>query len=78
MPFGDSDELLLARGQKYSLEKPEQVLVRLKVEHSVFGTLNNQRLDSKFIEEVGPFRGRDEGDVQEGKSKPHIPRILGL
>ena len=51
-PFGDADESLLAGGQKYRLEKPDQVLVRLKVEHSGFGTLNNQRFGSKFVEEV--------------------------
>ena len=33
-PFGGADKLLLAWGQKYRLEKPDQVLVRLKVEHS--------------------------------------------
>ena len=39
-PFGDAGELLLAGGQKYSLENLDQVLVRLKVEYSGFGTLN--------------------------------------
>ena len=33
-PIGDSDKLLLAWGKNYRLEKPEQVLVRLKVEHT--------------------------------------------
>ena len=36
----------------YRLEKLDQILVRLKVEHSGTGTLNNQRFDSKFIKEV--------------------------
>ena len=76
-PFGDADELLVAWGQKYRLENPDQVLVRLKVDHSGFGTLNNQRLGSKFVEEAGPFRHRDEGDGQEGESKTHTPRLLG-
>ena len=49
-PFGDDDELLLAWGKKYRMEKPDQVLVRLKVDHSGLGTLNNQRSDSKFVE----------------------------
>ena len=39
-------------GEKYRLEKPDQISVRLKVEHSGFGTLNNQRFGSKFVEEV--------------------------
>ena len=34
------------------MEKPDRVLVRLKVEHSRFGTLKNHRFGSKFIEEV--------------------------
>ena len=33
----------------YILEKPDQILVRLNVEHSRFGTLNNQRFGSKFV-----------------------------
>ena len=48
-PFGDADESLLAGGQKYRLEKPDQILVILNVDHSVFGTLNNQRFSSKFV-----------------------------
>ena len=49
-PFMDAGKLLLAWGQKYRLEKTDQVLVRLKVEHSGFGTINNLRFGSKFIE----------------------------
>ena len=30
-PFGDANESLLAGGQKYRLEKPDQISVRLKV-----------------------------------------------
>ena len=37
---------------KYSLIEPNQVLVRLKVEHSGFSTLNNQRFGSRFVGEV--------------------------
>ena len=39
-------------GQKYSMEKPDRILVKLNVEHSGFDTLNNQRFGSKFVEEV--------------------------
>lgn len=38
---------------KYQLEKPEQSLVRLKVEHSGFTTLNNQRFGARFVGLVG-------------------------
>ena len=75
-PFGDAEKLLLAWGQKYRLDKPDHLLVRLKVEHSVFGTLNIQRFGSKFVKDSISFRSRDEGDGQEGESKPHIPRLL--
>ena len=53
-PFGDAEESLLAEGggQKYRLEKPDKILVRLKVEHLGFGTINNQRFGSKFVQEV--------------------------
>ena len=33
-PFRDADESLLAGGKKYRLEKPDHILLRLKVEHS--------------------------------------------
>ena len=36
----------------YSLEKPDHISVRLKEEHSGFGTLNNQGFGSKLVEEV--------------------------
>ena len=58
-PFGDSDELLLAGGQKYRLEKPDHILVRIKAEHSGFITLNNQRFGSKFFEEVANPSGSE-------------------
>ena len=75
-PFGDADKLLLAWGDNYRLEKPDQLLVRLKVEHSGFVTLNNQSFSSNFIEEAGPFWSREKGDGQEGESKPHIPILF--
>jgi double-strand break repair protein MRE11 len=37
---------------KYSLEKPDELLVRLKVEHSGFTTLNNQRFGARFVGRV--------------------------
>lgn len=40
------------RVRKYQLLHPDQVLVRLKVEHSGFTTLNNQRFGSRFVGEV--------------------------
>ena len=40
------------RKRNYTLQSPEQVLVRLKVEHSGFTTLNNQRFGSRFVGEV--------------------------
>ncbi|KAK1740259.1 double-strand break repair protein MRE11 family protein [Skeletonema marinoi] len=40
------------RQRKYTIKNPEQVLVRLKVEHSGFTTLNNQRFGSRFVGEV--------------------------
>ena len=76
-PFGDADKLLLALGQKYKLENLVHISVRLKVEHSGFGTLNNQRFGSKFVEEARHLRIGDEGDGQEGKIKLHIPRLIG-
>ena len=63
-PFGDADELLIAWGQKYRLENLDQILVRLKVEHSGLGTINIQRFGSKFVKYAIPFRRRDEGDDQ--------------
>ena len=77
VPFRDADELLLARGKKYRLEVMNQVLVRLKVEHSRFGMMNNQSFSSNFFEEDGHFRCRDEGDGQEGERNLCIPRHLG-
>lgn len=37
---------------KYRLNRPEEVLVRLRVDHSGFSTLNNQRFGAKFIGEA--------------------------
>jgi len=46
---GDSD---LKKELHFRVEKPEQVLVRLKVEHSGFSTLHNQRFGSQFVNDV--------------------------
>lgn len=37
---------------KYKLAKPDQVLVRIRVEHSGFTSLNSQRFGAKFVGEV--------------------------
>jgi len=36
----------------FTIQKPDQVLVRLKVEHTGFSTLNNQRFGARFVSEV--------------------------
>ena len=59
MPFGDANELLPTDGWKYSLENQDQILVRLKVDNSGFGTLNNKRFGSKLVEEVGNLSGSE-------------------
>lgn len=46
--FDDSDK----PKRKYKIKQPEKVLVRLKVEHSGFSTLNNQRFGSQFVGQV--------------------------
>lgn len=46
---GDCD---LEEKLHYRVEKPNQVLVRLKVEHSGFSTLHNQRFGSQFVNDV--------------------------
>ena len=51
-PFGDDDGSLLAGGHKYRLENPDQISGRLKLEHSLFGTLDNHGFGSNFAEEV--------------------------
>lgn len=38
--------------RKYMIKNPERVLVRLKVEHTGFTTLNNQRFGSQFVGQV--------------------------
>jgi double-strand break repair protein MRE11 len=37
---------------RYKLDKPDEVLVRLKVEHTGFSTLNNQRFGARFVGDV--------------------------
>lgn len=40
------------RERKYHIKEPDRVLVRLKVEHTGFTTLNNQRFGSQFVGQV--------------------------
>ncbi len=56
---GDSDcdevddyDVLLSKKLDFQVAEPERVLVRLKVEHSGFSTLHNQRFGSHFVNEV--------------------------
>ncbi|KAL7575895.1 hypothetical protein ACA910_003207 [Epithemia clementina (nom. ined.)] len=37
---------------QYTIVHPEKVLVRIRVEHSGFSTLNNQRFGAKFVDEI--------------------------
>ncbi len=47
---GEDDEI--EQNLHHRLVHPDQVLVRLKVEHSGFGTLHNQRFGSMFVKQV--------------------------
>jgi len=40
------------RQRKYQIKDPDRVLVRLKVEHTGFTTLNNQRFGAQFVGQV--------------------------
>ena len=50
----NGDRLLneLERQAMFTVNKPELVLVRLKVEHHGFSSLNNQRFGSRFVNDV--------------------------
>ncbi len=48
-PEGDRT---ISKKLHFHVQKPDRVLVRLKVEHSGFETLNNQRFGSRFVNEV--------------------------
>lgn len=37
---------------KYKLQRPDEVLVRIRVEHHGFSTINNQRFGAKFVGDV--------------------------
>jgi double-strand break repair protein MRE11 len=56
IPLSGNEELdedqLVSHKLKYRLEKPDQVLVRLKVEHTGFNSINNQRFGARFVEDV--------------------------
>ncbi|KAL7461780.1 hypothetical protein ACHAXS_002186 [Conticribra weissflogii] len=75
------------RQRKYTLQNPDQVLVRLKVEHSGFTTLNNQRFGSRFVGEVANpadillfHRRRKAESAANGKGRTKDPRaaVAGL
>lgn len=59
------------------LEKPEEVLVRLKVEHSGFSALNNQRFGAQFIGQVAnavrSFGNHSVATQSELMFQPFIP-----
>jgi len=42
---------------KYKLKNPDDILVRLRVEHSGFTTLNNQRFGARFVGRVANLSG---------------------
>jgi double-strand break repair protein MRE11 len=44
---GEKDSPLLNR-----IEKPNEVLIRIRVEHSGFSTINNQRFGARFVDDV--------------------------
>jgi double-strand break repair protein MRE11 len=50
--FEPEEASYLSKDHKYKIDKPDQVLVRLRVEHSGFSTLNNQRFGAKFVGDV--------------------------
>eukprot|EP00554_Chaetoceros_debilis_P011983 CAMPEP_0194116684 /NCGR_PEP_ID=MMETSP0150-20130528/28215_1 /TAXON_ID=122233 /ORGANISM="Chaetoceros debilis, Strain MM31A-1" /LENGTH=817 /DNA_ID=CAMNT_0038807463 /DNA_START=62 /DNA_END=2515 /DNA_ORIENTATION=+ len=60
---------------QFRVDKAEQVLVRLKVEHSGFSTLHNQRFGSLFVKEVANpsdillFHRRRSTDAKSSKKK---------
>ena len=37
---------------KYKIQEPDQVLVRLRVDHSGFSTVNNQRFGARFVGQI--------------------------
>ena len=46
------DDASLVKNLHFQIRKPDEVLVRLKVEHSGFSTLHNQRFGSRFVNQV--------------------------
>lgn len=67
---------------KYRLEKPDQILVRLKVEHSGFSTLNNQRFGARFVGLVANpvdillFHRKKETDGRAGVKRTKASKAL--
>ena len=79
--FDDSDK----PERKYFIKQPEKVLVRLKVEHSGFTTLNNQRFGSQFVGEVANpsdillfHKRRQAESAKGGKKAPRKKNAAGL
>ena len=72
---------------KYKLEKPNEVLVRIRVEHSGFSSLNNQRFGAKFVGDVANpsdmllfYRKKDPNlasKVKKNKIQPMAPEEIG-
>ena len=71
---------------KYKLQSPNEVLVRIRVEHSGFSTLNNQRFGAKFVGDVANpndmllfHRKKDPkmaSKIKKGKLQPIAPEEL--
>jgi len=62
--------------QKYKMKNPDEILVRLKVEHSGFTSLNNQRFGAQFVGQIANpadillfHRRRKTEDGKSGTSK---------
>lgn len=67
--------------RKYVIKNPERVLVRLKVEHTGFTTLNNQRFGSQFVGQVVSSRARDLRIIlftEEYNLQRHVNRLPPL
>jgi double-strand break repair protein MRE11 len=68
---------------KYSMEKPDLPLIRLKVEHSGFTTLNNQRFGARFVNLLGNpadillfHRKREVSEKGAGAKRKKVTRAL--
>jgi len=59
-----SQEFRKLPAQKYTVSQPQMVLIRLKVEHSGFTSLNNQRFGAQFVSEVKAATRDSESGLQ--------------